>query len=169
MQPPRTRHGRSRRIAGRAQGRHREDPYIERHKPSEPSCCRQCGSVFRKGRWQWGEPPEDATESTCPACHRTNDDYPAGIVTLQGEIVRTKRAELVKLIRHQEELEKAEHPLNRIMAIDDTDGDTITVTTTDIHLPRRIGEAVDGAYHGRLELDYDEDRYFVRVEWSKAR
>lgn len=73
----------------------------------------------------------------------------------------------MKLVRHQEELEKAEHPLNRIIAFEEANDETLTITTTDIHLPRRIGEAVDGTYHGRLALNYDEGRYFVRVEWSK--
>ena len=35
--------------------------------------------------------------------------------------------------------EKREHPLNRIMAIE-REGDALVVKTTDIHLPRRIGD-----------------------------
>jgi hypothetical protein len=35
--------------------------------------------------------------------------------------------------------------------------------TTDIHLPRRIGEAVGRAFHGNLNEDFDEGGYFVRV------
>ena len=41
------------------------------------------------------------------------------------------------------------------------------VTTTDLHLPRRIGEALKSAFDGTLDLDYDEDGYFVRVNWSR--
>ena len=37
--------------------------------------------------------------------------------------------------------------------------------TTDIHLPRRIGEAVKRAFHGTLDEHFDEGGYFVRVNW----
>lgn len=33
------------------------------------------------------------------------------------------------------------------------------ITITDIHLSRRIGEAVRHAYHGKLELHYGKDEY----------
>ena len=77
-------------------------------------------------------------------------------------------AEIVQLARHQEEAEKAEHPLNRIIAIDEQD-DGIVITTTDIHLPRRIGEALKRAYRGELKLAYEEDGYFVRANWHQDR
>lgn len=166
--PPRpTKPGRQRRIAGTTQGRHVDDPYIARHKASGPTVCPQCGSVFHEGRWRWGPAPKDASEAICPACHRAKDEYPAGIVTLHSGVVQAKHDEIMSLIYHQEALEKAEHPLNRIIAIEETSADTLTITTTDIHLPRRIGQAIERAYHGRLALHYDEDSYFVRVDWSR--
>ena len=41
----------------------------------------------------------------------------------------------------------------------------IVIQTTDIHLPRRIGEAAERAFHGSLEEQFDERGYFVRVDW----
>ena len=38
----------------------------------------------------------------------------------------------------QEEAEKQEHPLNRIISID-KDAQGVMINTTDIHLPHRIG------------------------------
>ena len=69
------------------------------------------------------------------------------------------------MARHQEEAEKSEHPLNRIIKIDE-DADGIVINTTDIHLPRRIGEAVERAFHGSLNENFDEGGYFVRVNWT---
>ena len=46
-----------------------------------------------------------------------------------------------------------------------TPWDTI-ITTTDIHLPRRIGQALHSAYKGSLDVHYDEEGYFIRVHWS---
>lgn len=165
--PPGQRRGQQRRLAGTAQEPHRDDPYAVRHKPSEPSACRECGAVFRDGRWRWAEVRTKLADTICPACHRIRDGFPAGVVTLSGKVVAEHRAEIDGLIRHQEELEKADHPLNRIMATEATAPDTLTITTTDIHLARRLGEAMERAFHGKLALDYDEDGYFLRVDWSR--
>ena len=44
-------------------------------------------------------------------------------------------------------------------------GDDMIVPTTDIHLPRRVGEALKRAYHGELETKFDDSAYFVRLDW----
>jgi hypothetical protein len=151
---------------GHAQDRGVTDPYKLTKKPHEPSVCPQCGAVYHDGRWHWAERPAGAHELVCQACHRINDDYPAGVVTLAGSFVRQHRAELLELARHQEAIEKPEHPFNRIMKIDEAP-DRVVITTTDIHLPRRIGEAAKRAFDGELDFAYDEDGYFVRVGWRR--
>jgi hypothetical protein len=45
--------------------------------------------------------------------------------------------------------------------------DSIVITTTDIHLPHRIAEAIRDAYKGELEIRYDKEGYFGRVEWRR--
>ncbi|MGF7213015.1 hypothetical protein GGE65_007651 [Skermanella aerolata] len=164
---PRLTH-RVRRIGGRAQDTHIDDPYKRTEKLHDPSICSQCGAIYHSGRWHWGAPPVAAIEVECQACQRINDQYPAGILTLSGTYLRNEqhRSEILNSARHQEELEKAEHPLNRIMGVESQD-DEIVITTTDIHLPRRIGEAVHQAHHGDLSFHYDEDGYFVRVNWRR--
>jgi len=155
----------NRRRFGRAQADHYIDTYKQVAKLHEPTYCSQCGATYGDGRWRWMPHPENAKPSLCPACHRINDRYPAGIVTLTG--VGALKDEMVRLARNQEEAEKAEHPLNRIMAIDDTIDDRLEISTTDIHLPRRIGDALRRSYHGKVTEDFDEGNYFVRVTWHK--
>ena len=145
---------------------HVHDPYKTRLKLPEPTVCPQCGAVFHEGRWQWAPRPDDAHEQLCQACHRTNDRYPAGELTLAGTFIARHRDELIHLARHQEEQEKGEHPLHRIMDIEQAD-DALVIRTTDIHLPRRIGEALRHAYHGELEFHYDQETYFIRVRWTR--
>jgi hypothetical protein len=41
------------------------------------------------------------------------------------------------------------------------------VTTTDIHTPHRIGNALERAYQGELETHYGHDEYSVRVTWRR--
>lgn len=142
------------------------DPYKTRLKLHEPSVCPDCGAVYRQGRWQWAERPKQAEEARCQACHRIADDYPAGTVTVEGGFVAGHRDEIESLIRHTEKLEKGEHPLHRIMAVEGTDNDLL-VKTTDIHLPRRIGEALESAYQGDLDFHYEEEAYNIRVHWRR--
>jgi hypothetical protein len=102
-----------------------------------------------------GTRPENGHEALCPACRRINDKFPAGVVELRGPLGPQQKDEIIHLARHQEEAEKGEHPLNRIINIDeDTNG--IVIKTTDIHLTRRIGEAVERTFHGSLNEDFDE-------------
>ena len=154
-----------RRIAGHAQQDHILDPYQGKKKLLDGTVCPQCGAVYHDARWQWAAKGAGAVEELCAACHRINDKYPAGILTLQGDFTLKYKDEILHLARHQEEVEKKEHPLNRILSIE-KDAKGIVINTTDIHLPRRIGETVKRAFHGELETHFEENGYFVRVNWT---
>lgn len=146
---------------------HRHDPYKARQKLNQPAVCPKCGAVFAAGRWQWlEETPEGAVEHTCPACHRAADKFPAGEIVLGGAFLKRHRDEILSLIQNTQTQQNAEHPLSRIIDITETD-DTTVVTTTDIHLPRRIGHALEHAYKGKLDVHYNEEEYFVRVRWQR--
>lgn len=142
------------------------DPYQAREKLAEPSVCGDCGAVYHAGRWQWSTRPPGAVETRCTACRRIDEKMPSGYVSVAGPFAQQHRAELLSLIRHTEAREKAEHPLQRIMAIDEQD-DTLMVTTTDIHLARDIGEALQHAYKGELDFHYNQEEYLLRVQWKR--
>jgi NMD protein affecting ribosome stability and mRNA decay len=145
---------------------HVHDPYKTTRKPAEPTVCPICRAVFKGGRWQWLETwPTDAHQEMCQACQRTRDNYPAGLVTISGSSARTHREEILNLVRNQETSERAMHPLHRIIRVEEHP-DAITVSTTDIHLPKRIGEAMHRAFKGQLDVRYDKETCFVRVNWS---
>jgi NMD protein affecting ribosome stability and mRNA decay len=159
---------RSRRIAGRAQLDHILDPYKGTKKLADGTRCPQCGAVVHEGRWGWVEVAEKkpGEEELCPACRRINDRFPAGVVALKGSFAVAHKDELARMARHQEEIEKPEHALDRIMGIEE-DAEGLTITTTDIHLPRRIGETIKRAWRGKLTMAFEEDGYFVRVNWRR--
>ncbi len=144
---------------------HIHDAYKAKRKPHEPSICTQCGAVFHEGRWQWRPAPPNAHREICPACHRIHDHYPAGFLTIQGDFFQSHRDEILHLVRNHEKHELAEHPLKRIMAVEEKDGATL-VTTTDIHLARGIGEALHHAYQGLLEFHYNPEENLLRVNWT---
>lgn len=145
---------------------HIHDPYRKRKKFHEPAYCSNCHAVYSDGRWQWARIREDSHEETCPACDRITDKCPAGIVTIKGNFLTDHNEEVMGLARNEERLENGEHPLHRIMGINKQE-DTIEITTTDIHLPRRIGTALNNAYGGKVDFHYEEETYFIRVEWSR--
>lgn len=154
-------------------GRHLEvlddpmhDPYQDRAKLSEPSVCSDCGAVYHDGRWQWITPPANAPQTRCTACRRIHEKLPAGYVSIEGQFAHDHREELLNLIRHLETREKAEHPLQRIMSIEEQ-GDNLMITTTDIHLARGIGEALQNAYKGALDFHYNDAEYLLRVRWQR--
>lgn len=141
------------------------DPYKLSGKPLEPSVCPVCRAVFKHGRWQWSEFwPQDAHQETCQACQRIRDHYPAGFLTLSGAFLKTHREGLFNLVRHQELCERTRHPLHRILSVEERPNQ-IVVTTTDIHLPKRLARAIQSAYKGRLTLHYDQGGCFVRANW----
>jgi hypothetical protein len=142
------------------------DPYHSRYKPREPAVCPTCGVVFEHGSWHWKSRPADANEHTCPACQRIHDHMPAGYVTLSGSFFNEHREEIMQLVHHQEERAKAEHPMERIIEVR-TEGEETIVQTTDVHLAKRLGDAVHHAYQGELDTKYAPDEYLVRVLWSR--
>ena len=142
------------------------DSYKSKKKLSEPTRCPDCGAVYGGGHWTWGAAPAGAHETRCPACHRIHDKFPAGYVTFKGEFIGAHRDEILHLVRNREAAEKAEHPLQRIMAIEDTGGDVL-VTTTDTHLARSIAEAVQSAYKGELDFHYNREENLLRATWSR--
>ena len=145
---------------------YQHDTYKLRGKLKEPTMCTECGALFHKGRWTWGAKPAEADELICPACMRVRDKYPKGVVMLKGGFKDEQREQVIGVARNAEKAEKQEHPLSRIMSIENR-SEGLVISTTDSHLPRRIGEALKHAYHGELELHYDQDEDFVRVTWTR--
>ena len=158
--------GTPRHLAARIFDDPRHDPYQPPGKYSEPTRCDVCGAVYHRGRWQWIAAPPDARSATCPSCRRVQDQLPAGRLTVRGPYVAAHRAELMQLVRNQAEHERTEHALNRIMDSAEH-ADSVEITTTDIHLPRRIGEALKRAHDGILDIHFSEDAYEIRVVWTR--
>jgi NMD protein affecting ribosome stability and mRNA decay len=142
------------------------DSYKPKRKPAGPAHCPECGAVFRGGRWSWGSADPGAREERGPACRRIRERMPAGYVSLRGGFFEAHREEILARVRHCEDGQRREHPLERIMALEDAE-DGMLVTTTDIHLARRIGEALHDAYKGELEFHYNKEQNLLRVAWSR--
>lgn len=144
----------------------RHDTYQQKEKLPQPTVCTECRASLQDGRWSWEAAPPGAHITTCPACQRIGDDFPAGYIEIHGDFFKGHREEMHNLIRNTEKLEKGEHPLERIMAITNEEVHTL-VTTTGIHLARRIGEALKHAYQGDLDVAYGDGEQSIRVGWRR--
>lgn len=142
----------------------RHDPYQWREKPAGSTRCGQCHAVFERGRWAWAAAPGPPSSILCPACRRLRDHAPAGWLTLQGPALAEGDA-LLRLLLHEAEHERDEHPMHRILDMV-RHGDRMEITTTDIHLPQRLGKALARAHGGHLDIRYAHDAYAVRVVWQ---
>ncbi|MCB1775550.1 MAG: ATPase [Gammaproteobacteria bacterium] len=142
------------------------DPYHSKSKLRAPAVCGECHAVFVRGRWQWGEVPDGAEATTCPACARIRDKVAAGFVSLGGEFFREHHDEIMHLVDHRVAHENAEHPLKRLMGTE-TLGDRLVLSFTDPHLAAGVGHALHAAYKGDLAIDYQKGEYMVRVTWER--
>jgi len=88
------------------------------------------------------------------------------VVTLGGPFFVGHREEISGLVRQEVAQMEKEHPLHRVMGIEE-EGEGLVVETTDVHLPRRLGEAIHRAYGGELTIQYADDERLVRVQWRR--
>ena len=143
-----------------------EDAYRATEKLPEPTVCRKCGATYHGGRWTWRHAPASAHKIVCPACLRIEDDFPGGYLALKGDFVSEHREEILAVVNAREAQEKAEHPLQRIMAIREQE-DGLTVTTTDPHLARGIAQALGSAFNGTVRLNYSRGENLLRATWRR--
>jgi NMD protein affecting ribosome stability and mRNA decay len=143
-----------------------EDSYRAKDKLPEPTVCSKCGASYQGGRWTWRSAPAEAHTDVCPACLRIEDNFPGGYLSLQGEFVARHRDEVLAVVHAREAHEKAEHPLQRIMAISDEEGG-LMVTTTDPHLARNIVQALGSAFKGSEKLNYSKGENLLRATWRR--
>jgi hypothetical protein len=73
---------------------------------------------------------------------------------------------VLQTIENEAAQETTGHPLNRIIDRKRA-GNALTITTTDIHLPRRIGEALSRAFKGEFDFHYAKEDHIPRAKWSR--
>jgi NMD protein affecting ribosome stability and mRNA decay len=142
------------------------DPYHAKAKLKEPCVCQECGAVYRRGRWMWGEAEAGAQGVLCPACQRVRDRVPAAFLSVSGDFFSSHRDLIVRLIHNIEQRERKQHPMKRIMGSEEQAGG-LSFTFTDAHLARGVGKALHDAYQGKLDYTYTKEDVMLRVSWSR--
>ena len=144
----------------------RDDSYKPVAKMPDPAVCPRCHASYTKGRWTWHKAAEDAVRQKCPACQRIEDRFPGGYLTLKGSYFAAHRAEVLNVIAAREARARAEHPMQRLIGLENTSEGAL-VTTTDPHLARGLAIAVHEAFKGDLDLAFSKDENLVRATWSR--
>lgn len=133
--------------------------------------CEGCRAVYRNKRWYR---ESDAVKEgaaiakvVCPACLKIRDDFPGGIVTLQGDYVLPHKGDLLKLVRNEEERARGYNPLERVMSIRENGRGSIVINTTNEKLAQRLGRALRKAFHGEVTYRWSHDNKLVRVDWVR--
>jgi len=144
----------------------RKDSYQGKNSLPAIQKCTMCGSVFMNGRWTWKEIENHSIDTMCPACRRITDNYPAGFIEIKGDFYSGHEKEISNLIRNTEKLEKKDRPLERIISMI-MKKDNAQLTTTGIHIARRIGEALSRSYQGSFSFKYLDGEKGIRVYWER--
>lgn len=132
----------------------------------DPTQCTVCGAVYAKGRWTWASVDGKARQTTCPACQRIAGNFPAGYIEMGGAFFEARKDEILNLVHNMEKVEKNAHPLERIIEITSNEQKTL-ITTTGIHIARRIGEAISRAYQGEYAIQYADGEKRIRISWQR--
>ncbi len=147
---------------------HQADPYRSNRKFAEPSACPDCQASYHRGHWSWQRPEPAAQQHRCPACARIRDRVAAGELTLSGPYLAQHYGQILALIDHTEARIRAEHPLERLMAIATADQPRqATLTFTGTHATHGVAEAIHGAFGGELEATYPEGSTPLRIRWRR--
>jgi NMD protein affecting ribosome stability and mRNA decay len=149
------------------------DPYLMDIPPDEVAICRECRSVYAAGVWKLEsqakkdvENAKRVTDTLCPACKKTRDRMPGGVVTLSGEFLKEHEQEIVSLINHENESAMEVNPIERIIDTERRDSEIVVLTTNE-KLAQRIGRAVHKAYSGEVEYKWSKGTKLARVNWHR--
>lgn len=149
------------------------DPYTPRFDPGETAVCTECHALYERRHWYFDEEAyfsastqPDTHKVLCPACHKIRDRYAEGQVTLCASAFLTAhKDEIRRIIQNEEARAKRVNPLERIIAITESDGGLI-ITTTNEKLAQRIGRTLKRAHHSETTYHWSEPK-FLTVEWQR--
>jgi hypothetical protein len=165
LRPGQDRQGGARRRAPNT--KHRDDVSHART-PAGALVCPDCGLVHHAGRWYEGQPPlTEVASGRCPACERVRAQDPAGVLTLPAALVQD-REELERSLRNAAAAEAAEHPLERLMGVAEGEDGSLVVTTTGIHLARRLANLLERQVHRQARFDFVDGVELLRVSWDES-
>ncbi|MBI5115172.1 hypothetical protein HZA56_01740 [Candidatus Poribacteria bacterium] len=142
--------------------------------------CSECNAVFDGRKWR-STPETDRhgvavlEKTLCTACKRMRDKVVLGTVHLDGEVIASRSGEILRMIRHEEEIERARNHTSRILDIHSS-GQKMTIRTVNSLLAIHIAKQFKQAFKGRIDIFKDspghrprskQDEGTISVKWMQ--
>lgn len=145
--------------------------------PAEPAKCSVCGAVYSERRWKSAAAPRTTADKhkhwhpmaivICPACKQEREGLPAGFVYISGDFMTSHREEIERLLDREADRAAVDNPLARIMSGETDENGRLVITTTTEHLAKRLGQALEKAYGGKVRYDFSHENKLARVYWHR--
>lgn len=126
--------------------------------------CKVCHAVCAEKHWHYDEKLYEAyhdakgVESVeCEGCHRIKVRDYSGTVYIEGDVLKTKKAELLKVINKEEKIDKPDHYLSRIFDIVE-EKNRLVVHTLNQRLALNIGMQLKKTFRGKLHILKEGER-----------
>ena len=121
--------------------------------------CKGCQAVYNGKKWngsyELSEKRFAQLERTlCTACKRIRDKIVFGTVHLEGDVLAERTDEIMRMIRHEEEIEKSHNYCSRILDIK-RNGRKMTIQTINSSLAIHIAKQFKKTFKGRLDIYKD--------------
>jgi hypothetical protein len=145
-----------------------EDPYRARKKHSANTKCPSCDLLFHKGVWKWAKAGSHQALrwKLCPACLQIKHAYPGGVLKLSGSFLVGHHGDILRRIENLAKEIVKEHPLERIMKMEEKNGEIFIYATSE-HLVARLGKAIRRDFKGELVLKYARDDKYATAHWRR--
>ena len=145
-----------------------DDPYRAPKKHRKNTKCPECGLIYSRGAWRHAKAQlrGEVHWKSCPACLRTRHGFAGGELKLSGDFFIEHHGEILNRIENLARAVKAEHPLERIVKMDEKSGELVIFATSE-HLVARLGKAVHRDFKGELVLKYARDDKYALAHWRR--
>lgn len=147
------------------------DSYLPLRSPVQVIRCAGCGAFYYRRRWSLSSPAGFGNTGVsrriyCPACRKIKDRRASGELHLAG-VAPHERREVLQILRNEEARAREKNPLERIMAVEQTNGHWKIQTTTE-KLAQRLGRSMKKAKSGKISYKWSHNNKFVRVVWENG-
>jgi hypothetical protein len=143
--------------------------------------CTNCQAVHNGKKWngsyELSEKQFAKLERTlCTACKRIRDNIALGTLHLEGEVLTTRTNEILRMIEHEEEIERSHNHCSRILDMK-RNGRKMTIRTVNSSLAIHIAKQFKKTFKGRLDIHKDtpghrprnkDSEGTVSVKWSQG-
>ncbi len=139
------------------------------------SICPTCQAVWEHKRWRIADEAfvrlvaaAGVAQRTCPACKQIAGRQFDAHLVLEGELLESRRDEVVHLILATERELRRDNPMFRLAAVVPGQ-EALEVWTIGTHLAERLGRAIERAFGGELTVHHDRGDGPMQLHWRQSR